>query len=112
MRLCSRNLSTTLVTRMFSEILGRPGRRQQMPRITRSMVTPAWDARYSASITEGSTSAFIFGMLRAAALARITLLAGDQRNQALAQAPGRKDELLPRVPFGIPGQQVEECARV
>src|SRR2546427_4181453 len=57
MRLCSRNLSTMLITRMFSETPGRPGRRQQMPRMTSSIVTPACEAPYSASITDGSTSA-------------------------------------------------------
>ena len=40
-----------LVTRMFSEMPGKPGRRQQMPRTTRSIGTPAWLARYRASIT-------------------------------------------------------------
>src|SRR6266851_1866923 len=68
MRLCSRNLSTMLVTRMVSEMPGSPGRRQQMPRITSSMGTPAWEARYNASMTEGSTSAFILTMMRAARL--------------------------------------------
>ena len=45
MRLCSRKRSTMLRTRMFSEMPGSPGRRQQMPRITRSIGTPAWLAR-------------------------------------------------------------------
>src|SRR3989454_1075622 len=66
MRLCSRYLSTMLVTRMVSETPGSPGRRQQMPRTTSSIATPPCDARYSASMTDGSTSAFIFTMIRAA----------------------------------------------
>ena len=33
-----------LFTRMFSESPGTPGRRQQMPRTTRSMETPAAEA--------------------------------------------------------------------
>ena len=44
-RACSRKRSTTDVTRMFSEMPGRPGRRQQMPRTMRSMRTPASLAR-------------------------------------------------------------------
>ena len=44
-RECSRKRPTMLLTRMFSESPGTPGRRQQMPRITRSMSTPACEAR-------------------------------------------------------------------
>src|ERR1700736_6471804 len=47
------------MTRMFSEIPGRPGRRQQMPRMSRSILTPAREAEQSAVIAVGSTSAFI-----------------------------------------------------
>ena len=35
-----------------------------MPRTSRSIFTPAWDARYSARITSGSTSAFILATMR------------------------------------------------
>src|SRR5579871_4901160 len=48
------------LTRMFSLSPGRPGRRQQMPRTTSSTETPAREASYSASMTSGSTSEFIF----------------------------------------------------
>ena len=48
------------LTRMFSESPGMPGRRQQMPRTTSSIDTPACEASYSASMTSGSTSEFIF----------------------------------------------------
>src|SRR5918997_1410430 len=65
MRLCSRNRSTMLMTRMFSESPGIPGRRQQVPRTIRSMRTPARAALYKASMTVGSTSAFILTMMRA-----------------------------------------------
>ena len=44
-RLCSRNRPTTLGTRMVSETFGTPGRRQQIPRIPRSIGTPALEAR-------------------------------------------------------------------
>ena len=33
------------LTRMFSDMPGTPGRRQQMPRMTSSTCTPAWLAR-------------------------------------------------------------------
>src|SRR5437773_327554 len=55
-----------LVTRIVSETPGSPGRRQQIPRTIKWMGTPPWDARYRASITEGSTSAFILTTIRAA----------------------------------------------
>ena len=48
------------LTRMFSDKPGRPGRRQQIPRTTSSIVTPACEASYSASMISGSTSEFIF----------------------------------------------------
>ena len=48
------------LTRIFSESPGMPGRRQQMPRTTSSIETPACDASYSASMMSGSTSEFIF----------------------------------------------------
>ena len=43
-RLCARNRPTMLVTRMFSLRPGTFGRKQQIPRTTRSMVTSAQDA--------------------------------------------------------------------
>ena len=44
MRECSRKRPTMLLTRMFSDSPGTPGRRQQMPRTTRSIFTPACEA--------------------------------------------------------------------
>ena len=41
-RACSRKRPTIDFTKMFSDIPGTPGRRQQMPRTTRSIGTPAW----------------------------------------------------------------------
>ena len=43
---------------MFSLIPGIPGRRQQIPRMIRSMGTPACEARYRASMTATSSSPF------------------------------------------------------
>ena len=45
---------------MFSLRPGTPERMQQMPRTTSSIVTPACDAAYSASIISSSASEFIF----------------------------------------------------
>ena len=42
MRACSRKRPTIDLTRMFSDRPGMPGRRQQMPRTTSSICTPAW----------------------------------------------------------------------
>ena len=44
MRLCSRKRPTIDFTWMFSDKPGTPGRRQQMPRTTARMRTPAADA--------------------------------------------------------------------
>ena len=45
MRPCSRKRPTMDLTRIFSDRPGTPGRRQQIPRITSSICTPAWLAR-------------------------------------------------------------------
>ena len=71
---------------MFSLTPGTPGRRQQMPRTIRSICTPACEARYSASITAGSTRRFILKIRRPSPLLALALdLALDQREQAAAQ---------------------------
>ena len=54
-----------LMTRILSEMPGIPGRRQQMPRMIRSICTPACEARYKRAIVCGSTSEFILAMIRA-----------------------------------------------
>src|SRR3546814_2306432 len=56
MRACSRKRPTMLFTRIFSDTPGTPGRRQQMPRTTRSICTPAWEARYRFSMISESRS--------------------------------------------------------
>ena len=42
-----------------------PGRRQQMPRITAMIFTPALEARYSASISASSTNELSFNQIAA-----------------------------------------------
>ena len=71
---------------------------------------PAWDARYSASITVGSTSAFILAMMRAGrpGLARCRRFAVDQLDHLLPQAERRDHELPPAPPLGVAGQEVEQ----
>ena len=44
-RLCSRNRPSTERTLMVSERPGTPGRSAQMPRMSSSTGTPAWEAR-------------------------------------------------------------------
>ena len=48
------------LTRILSDNPAMPGRRQQIPRTTSSIDTPACEASYSASMMSGSTSEFIF----------------------------------------------------
>ena len=48
---------------MFSDRPGTPGRRQQMPRTTAMIFTPAREARYSASISVSSTSELSFSQM-------------------------------------------------
>ena len=59
-RACSRNRSTMEITSMLSLSPLTPGRRQHWPRTFKRILTPARLARYSASITSGSTKAFEF----------------------------------------------------
>ncbi|MNN32212.1 hypothetical protein D3C81_1459250 [compost metagenome] len=65
MRLCSRKRPTMDLTRIFSDRPGTPGRRQQIPRMTSSIRTPHWLARYRASMISGSTRAFILAQMAA-----------------------------------------------
>ena len=50
---------------MFSLNPFTPGRRQQMPRTLSRIFTPAREAAYSASISSGSASEFIFASMPA-----------------------------------------------
>ena len=52
-------------------VAGTPGRRQQNPRMMRSIGTPAFDASHRASIMSGSSSWFILAMMRAGCPARL-----------------------------------------
>ena len=75
MRECSRKRPTTDTTRMFSLTPSTPGRRQQMPRMLRSIGTPACEAWYSARMQRLSTSELIFIAIRAG---RPSWWAGDR----------------------------------
>ena len=98
-----------LRTRMFSEMPGSPGRRQQMPRITRSIGTPAWLASYSASIVSRSTSELSLAKIRAVLPARArsacSLISSIVRR---VQVGRRDDQLLPLVALRVAGQEVEQ----
>ncbi len=53
---------------LHADVLGQSrhaGRRQQMPRMTRSIFTPAREASYSASMSLASTSEFILAQIAA-----------------------------------------------
>src|SRR3546814_3771481 len=65
MRLCSRNLPTMDRILIRDDMPSTPGRRQQMPRTTKSISTPASLASYSFSMIAGSTSEFIFAQIEA-----------------------------------------------
>ena len=65
MRECSRNCPITERTRIFALSPLIPGRSAHIPRIIRSISTPAHDASYSASIVSRSSSAFILAMIAA-----------------------------------------------
>ena len=67
MRLCSRNLPTTEVTVIFSVLPGTPGTMQQIPRMIRSMRTPAQLASLSLSISWRSVTEFALMRIRPSA---------------------------------------------
>ena len=98
-----------LRTRMFSEMPGRPGRRQQMPRITRSIGTPAWLARYRASIARWSTSELSLAKMRDGLPWRARSACSSISSIVRRLQIGRGDhQLLPLVLLRIAGQQVEQ----
>ncbi len=77
-------------TRMFSEHAGNAGAQAHTPRTMRSIFTPARDARYSASMACGSTSAFILAMMRAGLPSRaFCCFAFDLGEDRLVQAERR-----------------------
>ena len=79
---------------MFSETPGIPGRSAHRPRMIRSICTPAREARYSASMTCGSTSEFILAMIRAGRPgARVLGLALDLLDDRFVQAERRLQQL-------------------
>ena len=50
---------------MFSETPGIPGNNEHMPLITKSISTPAIEARYSASTNSSSSSELSFNLMKA-----------------------------------------------
>ena len=62
-RLCSSSCPTTLYTVTVSLTPGSPATRQQIPRTTSVIGTPAWDARYSRAMMSGSTREFTFAKM-------------------------------------------------
>ncbi len=76
-----------LLTRMLSERSGTPGRRQQMPRTTRSMATPASEARDRASMISGSASAFSLAQIAAGRPARACAAYAPISSKSVARKP-------------------------
>ena len=69
-RACSRNSPTMERTSIFSESPGIPAFRQQIPRTTRWILTPAQDASYKAAMISLSQREFIFAIMEAGFPAR------------------------------------------
>ena len=98
---------------MFSEKPSTPGRSAQMPRTTTSTWTPARDARYSASITCSSTSAFIFSRIRPPPSSRCAAISRSTRSMMPGANAVRGDQ---KIAVGnlarIAGQRIEEVRQV
>ena len=84
---------------MFSETPGRPGRSAQMPRTIRSTFTPAPEARYSASMVCGSTSAFILQITRAGRPARAW--SASRSTRSIMPACSVNGDCSRRLSFGV-----------
>ena len=63
MRLCSRKFPTIERTEIFSLKPGTPAFKQQIPRTTSSIFTPAQEASYSAEMISLSQREFIFAII-------------------------------------------------
>ena len=102
-----------LFTWIFSERPGTPGRRQQMPRTTRSISTPARLASYSASMISPSTSEFIFIQIAAGrpALACVHLFA-DMVEDARPDAVRRHRHDFKLGGLGVARDIVEDARQV
>ena len=73
-----------------NDVLGVPapcGRSAQMPRTTTSTRTPAWDARYSASITCSSTNALAFSRIRPSAPSAVAAISRSMRSMMPLRTP-------------------------
>ena len=96
-------------TRMFSVRPGTPGRRQQNPRMMRSMGTPAWDASHRASIMSGSSSWFILTMMRRGLAGALVLdLAMDQFEQPRPHGERSNQQRVEVRLVGMTGKVVEQ----
>ena len=99
-----------LRTRMFSDSPGTPARRQQMPRMSRSIWTPAWLAAYSASIISASPIELALIVIRPSAPNAASLL--DQLEQPRAQVARRHDERVVALVAAVAGEVVEQLGDV
>ena len=99
--------------RMFSVWPGTPGRRQQNPRMIRSIGTPALDASHRASIISGSSSWFILATMRAGFPARLCCdLALDQIEQPRPHGHRRHQQRRASWAIGVSGQVVEQIDNI
>src|SRR5712692_9639558 len=96
---------------MFSDSPSTSGRRQQMPRTIRSILTPAVLAAYSSSIRRRSTRPFIFAMIRPGRPAR-AWSASNALDEPVAQATGGEQEMVEAVGTRVAGEEIEELAEV
>ena len=95
---------------MFSTEPGTPGRRQQMPRMTRSICTPALLASYSASTISGSPSEFILDDDATLAAERCLVL--DEVEQLVAQVARRDEQRVVVVRPAVAGEVVEQLGDI
>ena len=97
------------MTRIFSLTPGTPGRRQQMPRTIRSILTPAHEASYSALMIFSSTSELIFAMIRPGLpRSRVVALTLDQLPHPPHQVEWRDHQLFEPGIRGEARQRIEQ----
>ena len=96
---------------MLSVRPGTPGARQQKPRTIRSIGTPAWDARTSVAQISGSSSWFIFAMMRAGRPARWCSISRSisSRKRVAHGASGATSSVANAGVRERPGEEVEEA---
>ena len=98
---------------MFSESPGTPGLSAQMPRSTMSIFTPAWLARYSASMVFSSTMELTLILIHASLpVACGVLLAADALNQAGTHGARRHQQTVEARLRRVAGQLVEQAGHI